>query len=552
MTTAATHQAINETLMFDAHYRAGQWVETCLRNHGSKRSMVSRNLLIAVALLVVTSLGWARESDALAIDANIQARHLPFGTILDPIYASANTSQIMGYTRCGDSALWTGAYLATESFRYSVTQSSEAANNVQRAIAGLKSLVDATGTDLLARCVVPANSPFASGIQSEESRNGIHQSGSNIWIGNTSRDEYVGAMFGLGVAYDFAGAAFQNDIRALVTRLVAFLMNHSWTIVMPDGSSGDSFLLRPEELLMLLQVAAHVNPSQFAAPYASERNTLSLVLTLPVSVDVSGNSSYFKFNLDYMSFYNLIRLENGNAAYPASYAIVRGYTATHQNAFFDIIDRAIAGPNPARDVEFENLLQQWLSRPSRDFYVDVSKTVQVCGSSACQPIPVPMRPPTDFLWQRDPFQLSGGGSGLVESPGIDYILPFWMGRAYGLGSAVVQSAAAASLAVAPDSIASMYGSNLASGAAQASSQPLPLTLGGISLNVTDSAGQTRLAPLIYVSPSQVNFVIPAGTQPGPSLLTIGSRLGSGQAATTTVQNVGPTLFSADGSGNGVA
>jgi hypothetical protein len=53
---------------------------------------------------------------------------------------------------------------------------------------------------------------FASGIQSEEARNGIRQARPNIWIGNTSRDEYVGVMFGLGVAYDFAGSAFQNDI----------------------------------------------------------------------------------------------------------------------------------------------------------------------------------------------------------------------------------------------------------------------------------------------------------------------------------------------------
>jgi hypothetical protein len=68
----------------------------------------------------------ASEADAVAISANIQARHMPFGTILDPIYASAASNQIIGYTRCGDSALWTGAYLAAEAFRYKVTQSPDA------------------------------------------------------------------------------------------------------------------------------------------------------------------------------------------------------------------------------------------------------------------------------------------------------------------------------------------------------------------------------------------------------------------------------------------
>ena len=43
---------------------------------------------------------------------------MPFGTVLDPIYASPTSSQITGYTRCGDSGLWTAAYLATEDLLY--------------------------------------------------------------------------------------------------------------------------------------------------------------------------------------------------------------------------------------------------------------------------------------------------------------------------------------------------------------------------------------------------------------------------------------------------
>ena len=128
---------------------------------------------VAAFALACTALR-ASEADALAIDANIQARHLPFGTILDPINASSTSSQIIGYTRCGDSALWTGAYLAAEAFRYKVTQSPEALSNMQKAIAGIKGLADVTAINLLARCMVPQSSPFAAGIQSEETPNGIH------------------------------------------------------------------------------------------------------------------------------------------------------------------------------------------------------------------------------------------------------------------------------------------------------------------------------------------------------------------------------------------
>ena len=482
----------------------------------------------------------AAEADAIAISAGIQARHMPFGTILDPMYASPASNQIAGYTRCGDSALWTGAYLAAEAFRYKVTRSADALNNVKTALAGLKALADVTGDNRLARCMVLASSPYAAGIESQEAANKIYPNGQWIWVDNTSRDQVVGAFFGLGVAYDVVDdATVKSDIADLATRLIGFIAQHQWS---PNDDISNTFVVRPEELQMLLQVARHVNPSiSIGNPF----------LVPPVDtgarVDVQSNSSYFKFNLDYMTFYNLVRLQNNNDN-QAAYRIVRDYTASHQNAFFDIVDRALAGANASRDAEMRSLLDQWLQRPKRETYVDLSQTVAVCGSEACQPIPVPLRPTLEFLWQIDPFQLAGGGDGTVEGSGIDYILPYWMGRYYEvIAGGAVQSAAAPSSTVAPNSLASLYGANLASGFAQASAQPLPLALGGVTLSVTDAAGATRAAPLVYVSPVQINFVVPDGTAPGLATLIV-----SGQTFTAAVQPVAPTLFSTNQAGSGVA
>src|SRR5262249_13084285 len=154
----------------------------------------------------------------------------------------------------------------------------------------------------------------------------------------------------------------------------------------------------------------------------------------PVLIETFSDGSYFKFNLDFINFYNLIRLETGNrkSAYQDAYDLVRSHTASHQNAFFDVIDRGLKGPNATRDAEIVALLDGWLHRPRRDSYVDLSGKVKVCGDQACNPVPVSMRPPSDFLWQRTPFLLAAGGSGTVESAGIDYILPYWMARYYGV------------------------------------------------------------------------------------------------------------------------
>jgi hypothetical protein len=349
---------------------------------------------------------------------------MPFGTLLDPIYGSPASDQIVGYTRCGDSALWTGAYLAAESFRYNVTRSADALQNVKSALAGLKALTDLTGDNRLARCIVQANSPYAAGIANEEAANSIHQNPPWIWVDNTSRDQVVGAFFGLGVAFDLVDdPAVKAGASDLVTRLVGFISRHQWS---PNDDITSTFLIRPEELQMLLQVARHVNPS----------NTVSGPFLVPpvgagVQFDVLSNSSYFKFDLDSMSFYHLLRLQD-NGDNRSAYMTLRNYTAPHQNAFFNMIDRALSGPDAGRDAETRALLDQWLQRPRRDFYVDVSSKVAVCGSEACQPVPVPLRPPATFLWEVDPFQLNGGGSGIIENAGVDYILPYWMARYYGV------------------------------------------------------------------------------------------------------------------------
>lgn len=501
----------------------------------------------------------AGESEALGISANIQAQHLPYGTMLDPVYASATSNQIVGYTRCGDSAIWTGHYLAAEAFRFKVTQSADALQNVNKALAGIKSLADVTGTNVLARCLVPLTSPFAAGIQAEEAHNGIftNNSAGYFWVGNTSRDQYMGVIFGLGVAYDMVDdPVVKTAISDLATRLIRFLTGHAWTVVMPDGSISTSFLSRPEEMLSILQVGQHLNPGQFSSSYDDLRNLLSSTVLAPIAVDVQSNDSYFKYNLDYLSFYNLIRLESNSSTqsgYRAAYDLLRSHTSPHQNAFFNVIARALEGANDAaRDSDTLKFLDAWLLRPRRDLFVDLTGVVPVCGSEACQPVPVQLRPTTDFLWQRTPFLLMGGGSGTIESAGIDYILPYWMGRYYGLNAAfVVQSAAASSPAVAANSIASIFGANLATATAQASAQPLPTSLGGIGLTVTDAAGSQRSAPLIYVSSAQINFIIPDGTASGPANFTITG----GPApisATGMIQNVVPRLFSASANGMGVA
>ena len=516
---------------------------------------------VRVALLALASMAraLAAEVDALAISRSIQERHFPHFTLLDPIFDGPASNQIVNYTRCGDSAIWTGHYLAAEAFRYAATRSPDALANARRAFAGIQSLVDVTGNNVLARCLIPDDSPYAQGIQNEEAHNGIYHTGpGNFWVGNTSRDQYAGVMFGLGVAYDLIDdQALKASIAGVVTRMVQFLKDHGWTVVLPDGTITTTFINRPDQQLAFLQLARHVNPDQFSTSYDISRVLLSPGVIAPISLEVLSDDSYFKFNLDTINLYTLIHLESSTFGeiYRKAYDILRNHTDDHGNAAFNMIDRALNGPNPARDAETRLLLDQWLQRSRRDVFVDNHGKYTACGDQACNPIPVPDRVTTDYLWQRSPFQLSGGGSGRIENAGIDYILPYWMARYYGLIGADtlrVVSAANSTPALAPGAIASVFGTNLASSAESSSTQPPSQSLGGVSVTVKDSAGVGRLAGIYFVSPGQINFVMPEGMIAGTASVTIQS---SGSPPITTsadVRAVAPALFTADATGKGPA
>src|ERR1700687_3610448 len=114
----------------------------------------------------------------------------------------------------------------------------------------------------------------------------------------------------------------------------------------------------------------------------------------------------------------------------------------------------------------------------------------------------------------------------------------------------VVSAASYQTPLAPAAIASLFGSNLSIETAQAQLDPvshqLPTVLAGVSIQ---AGGQD--AQLLYVSPLQINFVMPASLASGTADIVVQSK-GPGLTfhATVEVRNAAPALFSMNQSGSG--
>jgi uncharacterized protein (TIGR03437 family) len=111
----------------------------------------------------------------------------------------------------------------------------------------------------------------------------------------------------------------------------------------------------------------------------------------------------------------------------------------------------------------------------------------------------------------------------------------------------VVSAASSKSGTAPGSIASIYGTNLASGTCKADRIPLPTQLQCSNTKVLFNG---REAPLYYVSPDQINAQVPFESGPGMiSVNIIRDGLQSG-AEVINVQNQAPASFTINQQGTG--
>ena len=105
---------------------------------------------------------------------------------------------------------------------------------------------------------------------------------------------------------------------------------------------------------------------------------------------------------------------------------------------------------------------------------------------------------------------------------------------------------------APQGIVDAYTAGLAAQFVAAPSPTLPSELGGVTAAVKDSAGVLRLAPLYFVSPGELAFVLNPGTAIGSASVTVTPASGATSAETIQVAPVAPGIASTNPNGAGVA
>jgi uncharacterized protein (TIGR03437 family) len=101
----------------------------------------------------------------------------------------------------------------------------------------------------------------------------------------------------------------------------------------------------------------------------------------------------------------------------------------------------------------------------------------------------------------------------------------------------VVNAASYTSQISPGALATVFGSFLTATIAEASVLPLSNNMSGVQVTVNG-----RPAPVLYISPIQVNFQVPWETEPGPATVVVTRDGIASSSMTVPVLSAGPGLF----------
>lgn len=505
--------------------------------------------------------------DLAAVAAEIEAAirpHTPYGAVLS--LDAPHLGQLRGgYSIEADSAIWTGHYLAAEAFRYAATGTPEALARVEEVLAGLERLFEVTGDavvagggrtavrigpGVLARTALPSTSQIGYTAGPLERRDCYYENPEGGWrlLGDrpsrtfatyaeaekaaaestglrkivpvgavwrgwgcgdnrpVSKDQYIGAVLGLGVAYRLVpDPGVRSRVKKLVDDVLSYVgprpprsrgLGGNWNVTLPPDNriaETSSFLGDFPKQLALLRVGKTVDPARWGGLYDAAAAAAPLTW-LPVwfsSVDPL--FQYYKFNLTHGAFVTLLFLEDDaglRSAYRTGYDMLWRTVGHHRNAYFDLLHvlvqdpgaRAAAAEAPGRSNpsltlarEARSLLQEWVKRrdlvpgpnglPRDDvaepgYHAGLAPEAtsvyltldgkQLCVADYALPVWGRLGKDLEFAWQKDPFLTgipvakceSQAAATLAElrqkvdesreSPGVDYLLPYWLGVYLGL------------------------------------------------------------------------------------------------------------------------
>ncbi|MBW3622977.1 MAG: hypothetical protein KY468_06150 [Armatimonadetes bacterium] len=436
-------------------------------------------------------LGWIAaepmtlEEKARRFEARLRARHVRSGFVSTSILETPGDVSTSIHEASDNDGLWTSLYVAAECFRYRVTGDPAAKANAIESMAAMERLERVTSIPgFPARALVLKDErvwksdpetgewhPFS--VESRKSKVQSRDPGSltfdfrlstfdrveGEWKGDTSSDELVGHFFACAVFHDsIDDEAWRARAAAYAGRLADHLIQNDFNLIDLDGQHtrwgfySPRILNTPEgehqrglnslEILQHLKVAhALTGEARFGEAYHHLVHNHHYALnTLRQKITVPGHVNHSDDELAFLSYYPLLRYETDPAllaiyrkSFRRSWEIERPERSPFLNFLYggvmdgpcdaDLSRRALEKiPLDIVHWRMENSHRADLPREATDDRFDRPQS-----TVALSPAERGM-----LKWNGNPYRLDDGSDGRVEEDGAFFLLPYWMGRAYGL------------------------------------------------------------------------------------------------------------------------
>ncbi|MFH1741186.1 MAG: two-component regulator propeller domain-containing protein [bacterium] len=377
---------------------------------------------------------------------------------------------------------YTSMYLAMECFRYAVTKDPKAKANADKAYEALEFLQTVTGTDgFFARTVIPSSwtrmADSNEDISPEQAverrvrdpRNKIVRERWRLssdrkwlWKGDTSSDEITGHMFGYLYYYDLAAdKPHKERVRRLVRKIMDHVIDEGyvlrdidgqatlWGVWSPEKLNGDPDWrvekpINSFEILSFLKTACHITGDpKYQGEYRRLINKHGYAENArrPKAYGLS-ERTHIDDDLLALSAPGLMLNEDDpelHAIYMEGLTWAYRTVANDQNPYFNFIFGLIGGEGFhleesvafLRDTPLD--LRQWTVDNSQ------REDIQLLRRPMLEPLQTSrMLPPSErgvMRWDKNPWAVISGdfndSQGSMESCGVFWLLPYWMGRYYG-------------------------------------------------------------------------------------------------------------------------
>jgi len=193
---------------------------------------------------------------AAAFDKLVAASHLPRGLVVNmqPIAGSAG----LRFRSAGDSTIWTGAYIASQVYRYRVSGDSAALEQIEKCLTAFVHLHNMAGRQGFIGRSYGTREELGDG---PDIIAGIGSYSQLCFKADTSRDQYTGIFMGCALAWPhIRDPQLREEVRAMITAAAGNLMaNHLALRVNINGQAPTTFNLNPDYAYQ-----DRINPEEWA------------------------------------------------------------------------------------------------------------------------------------------------------------------------------------------------------------------------------------------------------------------------------------------------